>query len=462
MQRRSAGIGLDAGEHRAVRTRAGVRAIMGIRLPSLANGPLPLEPTAFFERIGELVASGTLAQGYVRCDFGASDGFVFLLQGKTHCAGELCEDRFAAHPIAELFERLPHARSASYFATDLPLFLCTSVMFRKAPAAQVPLSLVDAETLLRSVRETEKDAVLVLRRGDDRNLVFCRNGELAALYAVDESFPEEGAIADRIIEYVLGDPSAAETTLDIYDEIRLSPTADAGKSPEEYRTRTRSERTARGPAPSVVVRLGGHVAFQFFVTRDEVTIGRGEPNDLALDNLSVSRKHAIMRKRGEALMLEDLGSENGLVVRGRRMKHVELRPGDEVKIGKYTLAYPRYATSVAESRGVHAPSPYAALEATVSDKVRAAIEHQGQSHEIKGIIFNIGSAKKAHLRVSGVLIAPIHVQLSIAADGGHQVAHIAGQRPLRVNGKRVKSSPLKDGDEFTIGSHIFWYRSATD
>jgi hypothetical protein len=429
---------------------------MAVRLPHLASGPLSCAIDAFFQRMKEIQADGTFVQGYVRSDYGASDGFLFLHQGKAHCAGELFEDRFAAHSIAEFLERLPRAKSASWWTTDLPLFLCTAVLFRKAPSAQVPLDLVDAEMLLKAVRETEKDAVLVLRRGDDRHLAFCRNGELVALYPVDEEFPKAESIADRIVEYVLSDPKAGQTTLDIYDDIHLSPTMDAGRTLEEYRAQGQAQPHAH--APSLVVRLGARVAFHFPVTQDEVTIGRGAPNVLSLDNLSVSRHHAILRRRGQIITIEDLESENGLVVRGKRMKHVELRPGDEVKIGKYTVAYPRYLDPHVETAKAPAPSLHAEMDPTVSDKLSAIIEHKGKEHAVKGVVFNIGTARNAHLRISGMFLAAIHVQIALQPDGKHRITHLAGSRPVRLGGKRIKSETIKDGDEFTIGPHTFVYR----
>ncbi len=72
-------------------------------------------------------------------------------------------------------------------------------------------------------------------------------------------------------------------------------------------------------------------------------IGRGEGNDLQLDELKVSRFHAELKAAGEGLEVTDLGSTNGTLVNGERLAPREARslnPGDEVCFGaaKFTCA----------------------------------------------------------------------------------------------------------------------------
>jgi type II secretory pathway predicted ATPase ExeA len=74
----------------------------------------------------------------------------------------------------------------------------------------------------------------------------------------------------------------------------------------------------------------------------KLLIGRTEDCDLKLDSSFVSRRHCQIVTEGEQSMIEDLGSTNGIAVNGGRhqrgLRHV-LSPGDEVRIGDYTLCY---------------------------------------------------------------------------------------------------------------------------
>lgn len=72
--------------------------------------------------------------------------------------------------------------------------------------------------------------------------------------------------------------------------------------------------------------------------RPVLRIGRMRENDLALDDLAVSRFHARLHLDAGRVFLEDGGSENGSWINGRRVRgRVELAPGDRIAIGKHEL-----------------------------------------------------------------------------------------------------------------------------
>jgi hypothetical protein len=98
------------------------------------------------------------------------------------------------------------------------------------------------------------------------------------------------------------------------------------------------EVVARGP--TLVIRAGGGRAGETFVLDgDRVTIGRRPDSDLFLDDVTVSRDHAILVRRGQEYYLDDCGSLNGTYVNRRRIESHRLIDGDELQIGKYKLAF---------------------------------------------------------------------------------------------------------------------------
>lgn len=68
-------------------------------------------------------------------------------------------------------------------------------------------------------------------------------------------------------------------------------------------------------------------------------IGRGFTADLQLEDVSVSRRHAIVTQRRGAVRILDDRSSNGTFVNGRRIQESELRHGDVVVIGRVVLQY---------------------------------------------------------------------------------------------------------------------------
>jgi len=99
------------------------------------------------------------------------------------------------------------------------------------------------------------------------------------------------------------------------------------------------EIAAEGPA--LVVRSGGGRAGEHFSPQgDRTTIGRSPDNDIFLDDVTVSRKHAVLVQSGGEIRIEDLASLNGTFVNRRRIDSaIRLESGDEVQIGKYRLSF---------------------------------------------------------------------------------------------------------------------------
>jgi hypothetical protein len=95
---------------------------------------------------------------------------------------------------------------------------------------------------------------------------------------------------------------------------------------------------ARGAA--LVIRAGGGRAGESFpLDGERLTVGRRPDSDIFLDDVTVSRDHAVLVRRGKDYFLDDLGSLNGTYVNRRRIESHRLADGDELQIGKYKLAY---------------------------------------------------------------------------------------------------------------------------
>ncbi len=91
---------------------------------------------------------------------------------------------------------------------------------------------------------------------------------------------------------------------------------------------------------ALVVRSGGGRQGETFpLEGDEIEIGRSPQADVFLDDVTVSRSHAVLRRDGPGYVIEDRGSLNGTYVNRRRVERATLEDGDEVQIGKYRLTY---------------------------------------------------------------------------------------------------------------------------
>ncbi len=95
-----------------------------------------------------------------------------------------------------------------------------------------------------------------------------------------------------------------------------------------------------GDEACLVFRSGGGRAGETFPLRGEqVTIGRHPDATIFLDDVTVSRNHAIVKREGGEWVIVDEGSLNGTYVNRRRGERTVLSDGDEIQIGKYKLTY---------------------------------------------------------------------------------------------------------------------------
>ncbi len=89
----------------------------------------------------------------------------------------------------------------------------------------------------------------------------------------------------------------------------------------------------------VVVKRGPNAGSTFLIETDVTTVGRSTDRDIFLDDVTVSRKHAEIRRAGSDFSIQDQGSLNGTYVNRERVDSSTLATGDEIQIGKFKLLF---------------------------------------------------------------------------------------------------------------------------
>jgi adenylate cyclase len=93
------------------------------------------------------------------------------------------------------------------------------------------------------------------------------------------------------------------------------------------------------------------------LTKAVTTLGRGNANDLVLNDASVSRFHAVVKLHQDAVLVADRGSTNGVVINGERIDHErELQNGDVMHLGQYELRLERVDEKAIQVRQAEWPS----------------------------------------------------------------------------------------------------------
>jgi hypothetical protein len=95
-----------------------------------------------------------------------------------------------------------------------------------------------------------------------------------------------------------------------------------------------------GGEGTLAIRSGGGRAGEVFgLEGEQMMIGRSPDAAVFLDDVTVSRNHALLVRRRDGLYIDDLGSLNGTYVNRHRIESHKLQNGDELQVGKYKLTY---------------------------------------------------------------------------------------------------------------------------
>lgn len=190
----------------------------------------------------------------------------------------------------------------------------------------------------------------------------------------------------------------------------------------------------------VVVDYGGKEVLRVPLKGPSMTIGRDPQCDLHLDNRALSRRHAMIEKRGAAIWVKDLKSQNGTFVNGERVTDVGqvLNGGDTIEVGRYQVRID----------GVE--------EARTDTPVLTLTGPEGRHRfAMVGDEIILGRAPSCDIAIGHKSISRRH--LRVAIEGSHFVAEDLGsQNGTRINNRRINGpTPFKIGDkvqmsEFTI------------
>ncbi len=97
--------------------------------------------------------------------------------------------------------------------------------------------------------------------------------------------------------------------------------------------------SAATEGPSLVVRKGPQPGERFFLDRAKLTIGRDPLSDIFLNDMTVSRIHAVLECTGGAVEVTDSGSLNGTYLNGQLVDSAQLADGDILQVGTFQMVF---------------------------------------------------------------------------------------------------------------------------
>ncbi|GMV07678.1 MAG: hypothetical protein AMXMBFR53_39530 [Gemmatimonadota bacterium] len=225
--------------------------------------------------------------------------------------------------------------------------------------------------------------------------------------------------------------------------------------------------------PKLTLLIGRKAMQVYDLDKDTIVIGREDDVDIVIDNPSVSRRHAQVRKEGAGWVVEDLGSSNGTFLHGEKIAAPKaVKEGDEIGFGKFSVVFGKAVGDAVDQAAKAAPkhAPADAVGGTMQIK----------SHEVKELLKESERKRRAHLQwESGgrkgthylsdapavlfgtdelcdvkVPAGPKHHLLVMNTKEGCEVRNLAMFGGMKVGGRTTKKAVLKDGDVVQMGGLV--------
>ena len=251
----------------------------------------------------------------------------------------------------------------------------------------------------------------------------------------------------------------------IFTDLVVTHSEDARKIPADYEGPVTSFFLSQ--PPRLIVKLKNRPLKTYNFTGKQITIGRLPENDIVIDNLSVSRQHAVIHAVRSGHVIRDLGSKNGTLLNGEKVEQGELCGGDTIQIGKYEIVFqvttgeeecadtldqtviiPRFHSGNAPGREDR--------HAEKDDFPRLYRRSEQEEYPIEGGSLVIGRSRESDIRLKG-LFAP-RVKVNIHKIGPDWVMQADGQKAVRVNGEKMEEKVLQEEDLIAIGSEEFVFK----
>jgi pSer/pThr/pTyr-binding forkhead associated (FHA) protein len=213
-----------------------------------------------------------------------------------------------------------------------------------------------------------------------------------------------------------------------------------------------SQRAASDDASPVSLRLEGAGVRELFELRDErplAVVGRGATCDLQLQDVEVSRRHALLVRWGADIYCLDLGSRSGTRVASESAAHGWLTAGYPATIGSYRLV-------VSGDRPSRSPSLALHRDRLPGDRTHdwqlefVAGEVQPSRYTLRRPLTLIGRKPFCKIQLKVPKIQSVHAAL-LVTSGGLYLRDLSGRGALRVDGQAWFSGWLRHGQIVELG-----------
>jgi len=347
------------------------------------------------------------------------------------------------------------------------------ILFQKQETLKVLTSLVDLDQILDKIEEEKRSCIISASQDSFLAVLRYEKGTVTALCHEQSSpRPNEATFREDFLVkiYTLSAERALE--IRIYDDLLVKYAKDAKPIDDTYHGDIIDLFLTKPPI--VTLEFKDREIGHWVLEKPILNIGRTADNDIQVDNLAVSRLHAVLEKDKGNYYIKDCDSLNGTVLNGKRVGRAKLVHGDEIVIGKHKLVFQNqsgkakpiapdiapFDQTVIIGPGQKPPMPGQSILEMGTKPAPRLVEttkNGKQVFELKNVICVLGKDTHADIEIGGVFVAKQHAEI-VKENGDYVIRHTNGRRGVTVDGEKIKEHVLKDNDSIKIGKREFVFQ----
>jgi pSer/pThr/pTyr-binding forkhead associated (FHA) protein len=209
--------------------------------------------------------------------------------------------------------------------------------------------------------------------------------------------------------------------------------------------------------PKIAIKLDGELLREVSLTKNRTTLGRRPNNDVVLENLAVSGRHACLVQQGQQVTIEDLDSTNGTYVNGRAVKKQLLQENDAIEIGHFIIVFSLEESTDPLAGSQQAPSPEVDWPQAFRDLSEPPTPLQVRIKVVSG------AAAGREMPLTKTVTTFGKPGVAVAAitrdEANYYVHHVEGTQTTLLNGAAVGQEPalLQHGDLLNLSGTVLQF-----
>jgi pSer/pThr/pTyr-binding forkhead associated (FHA) protein len=216
-------------------------------------------------------------------------------------------------------------------------------------------------------------------------------------------------------------------------------------------------------AAHLIIQEGPRAGKRLEIWKDLTTIGRSRDCDIFLEDISVHRKQASIKRTANGYVLRDDHGKGDSLVNGQSVKEQLLKHGDQLLFGNTKLAfYGNEGTrpfQLASSRGheLHVMKHADPNSSAIANFDLTTIRGTMRSYEVLPDM-TIGRSRDCDIFLEDLAVSRIHATIHQLPDGGFEIEDHHSATGTFVNGLRITHYRLLEGDVVQVGSNRLTFR----